>query len=453
MQPRPASTLALLRETSAGMQVLMLQRTHRAVFMPGHYVFPGGAVDGDDQLLAGRVTVTGHDAASANALLGVEEGGLGYLVAALRESFEESGLLLARQPDGAWLRTKHPALAARHAVAAGRVGLSAVCEEHGLTLDLDRIAYLDHWVTPPGPPRRFDTRFFAAEAPPGQVPHHDGAETIDHCWLTPHQALADRRAGRREFATPTIAVLRKLAEFSTVDAVLEYAREQRPGAFPIRPWPALERGETVYIEPGRWVRLGETLWRLTAEPVGEGPGFNSYLLGHGDEVVVVDPGSERPDHLQRLVAACGGRRTTILATRPAEQRAAVQALRAATRGAVVGLEHAADHRPRPGRPFQCAGLELTLLPLPGLAKDHQGVLFGGEGVLFSGTAVLERSLARAYLPAADKGVYVDALTALLEADLQWIAPGRGFLMGHPHKVIDHLMTQCLSHMNPPAVSL
>lgn len=230
MQVRPASTLALLRDSNAGPQVLMLQRTYQAVFMPGFYVFPGGAVDGDDQLLAGRVPVTGHDVASANALLGLEEGGLGYLVAALRESFEESGLLLARGSDGAWLGADHPALAARHAVAAGRVGLSAVCAEHGLALDLERIAYLDHWITPPGPPRRFDTRFFAAEAPSGQVADHDGAETIDHCWLTPRQALEDRRAGRRQFATPTIAVLRKLAEFSSVDALLGYAREQRTGA-------------------------------------------------------------------------------------------------------------------------------------------------------------------------------------------------------------------------------
>lgn len=475
MQPRPASTLALLRDTDAGMQVLMLQRTHKAVFMPGFYVFPGGAVDADDQRLAGRRAVHGHDAASANALLGVEEGGLGYLVAALRESFEEAGLLLARDGGGAWLGADHPALAARHAVAAGEVALSSVCGEHGLTLALDRVAYLDHWVTPPGPPRRFDTRFFAAEAPPGQVPDHDGQETIDHCWLTPAEALRDRRDGRREFATPTIAVLRKLAEFQSVDAVLAYAREQRPGTFPTRPWPALKRGETVYVEPGRpaydelvrldpegrgqaraalepgeWVRLGEHLWRLTAESEGDGPGFNSYLLRRDDQVLLVDPGPGQGAHLERLVAACAGRRATVLTTRPGDQRAALAALRAATGATLVGLQADADQRPAPGRPFRFAGFELTVLPLPGQAPDHQALLWGDEGMLFAGTAVLERSLARGYLPAADNDAYVDALGELLEAPLNWIAPARGFLMGHPHKVIDHLMTQCLSRVGRPA---
>ena len=475
MQPRPASTLALLRDTDAGTQVLMLQRTHKAVFMPGFYVFPGGAVDADDQRLAGRQTVHGHDAASANALLGVEEGGLGYLVAALRESFEEAGLLLARDGGGAWLGADHPALAARHAVAAGEVALSSVCGEHGLTLALDRVAYLDHWVTPPGPPRRFDTRFFAAEAPPGQVPDHDGQETIDHCWLTPAEALRDRREGRREFATPTIAVLRKLAEFQSVDAVLAYAREQRPGTFPTRPWPALKRGETVYVEPGRpaydelvrldpegrgqaraalepgeWVRLGEHLWRLTAESEGDGPGFNSYLLRRDDQVLLVDQGPGQGAHLERLVAACAGRRATVLTTRPGDQRAALAALRAATGATLVGLQADADQRPAPGRPFRFAGFELTVLPMPGQAPDHQALLWGDEGMLFAGTAVLERSLARGYLPAADNDAYVDALGELLEAPLNWIAPARGFLMGHPHKVIDHLMTQCLSRVGRPA---
>ncbi|QJX01876.1 hypothetical protein HML84_05550 [Alcanivorax sp. IO_7] len=135
-------------------------------------------------------------------MLGVAEGGLGYLVAAVRECFEEAGLLLARDGRGAWVDAAHPVLATRHAVARGEASLTVLCREHGLDLCLDRVAYLDHWVTPPGPPRRFDTRFFVAEAPPGQVPLHDGQETIDHCWLTPRQALADRRTGRRRFATP-----------------------------------------------------------------------------------------------------------------------------------------------------------------------------------------------------------------------------------------------------------
>ena len=216
MQPRPASTLALLRDSDQGPQVLLLQRTHQAVFMPGYYVFPGGAVDHDDM----NVAATGPVALAANAMLGVQEGGLGYLVAAVRECFEEAGLLLARDGRGDWVAADHPVLAARHVVARGEASLTLLCREHGLDLCLDRIAYLDHWVTPPGPPRRFDTRFFVAEAPPGQVPLHDGQETIDHCWLTPRQALADRRSARRRFATPTTAVLQRLADYRSVQDAL-----------------------------------------------------------------------------------------------------------------------------------------------------------------------------------------------------------------------------------------
>ncbi|ASK33717.1 NUDIX hydrolase [Alloalcanivorax mobilis] len=221
MQPRPASTLALLRDSAQGPEVLMLQRTHRAVFMPGHYVFPGGAVDEADQGAALADLIDGHDDISASALLGLERGGLGYLVAAVRECFEEAGVLLARDRAGNDLPADHPILAAdREAVARGRLSLDSLFREHDLLLPLDRIAYLDHWVTPPGPPRRFDTRFFAAAAPPGQAPLHDGQETIDHCWIRPLVALEDHRAKRRQFATPTLAVLRRLAGFASVEHVL-----------------------------------------------------------------------------------------------------------------------------------------------------------------------------------------------------------------------------------------
>jgi len=152
MQPRPASTLALLRDTEQGLEVLMLQRTLKAVFMPGFYVFPGGAVDDGDRDLARSGHLYGHDDDSASALLGLPEGGgLGYLVAAVRECFEESGMLLARDSAGQWLDGRHPVMDGRWAVGSGEADLGDLCRSHGLALSLDGIAYLDHWVTPPGP--------------------------------------------------------------------------------------------------------------------------------------------------------------------------------------------------------------------------------------------------------------------------------------------------------------
>lgn len=220
MKPRPASTLALLRDGAGGLEVLMLQRTHQAVFMPGHYVFPGGAVDGNDNDRHLLASVMGHDHSSADQLLGVSEGGLGYLLAAVRECFEESGILLAQDRQHHWLTEDHPAMACREVVATGELSMLDLCRQYDLQLMLDGIAYLDHWITPPGRPRRFDTRFFAATAPLQQSPCHDGQETIDHIWITPQQALDDFQSGRREFAIPTRSVLERLMTFDTVEAVL-----------------------------------------------------------------------------------------------------------------------------------------------------------------------------------------------------------------------------------------
>ena len=472
MQPRPASTLALLRDTEQGLEVLMLQRTLKAVFMPGFYVFPGGAVDDGDRDLARSAHLYGHNDDSASALLGLPDGGgLGYLVAAVRECFEEAGMLLARDSAGQWLDGSHPVMDGRWAVGSGEADLGDLCRSHDLVVSLDRIAYLDHWVTPPGPPRRFDTRFFAAVAPPAQVPAHDGEETIDHIWITPQAALEDRRQGRREFATPTVSVLRKLSEFASVEDVLTYARDRRPQAFPTQPWPARKGDEVVYVEPGRpaydevckldpeakghaqarleaglWVALSNSVSRLTLNAGVDdgGPGFNSYLVRAGEQALVVDPVLEDGDDLHALLDACDGVLSTIVLTRPREQQAAARALQAATGARILGVAGPADVRLADGESHALGGLTLKLLHTPGQAEDRQCLLIQEEGMLFSGTAVLERSLAKHYLPAADVDAYVAGLARLLEEDLHWIAPGRGFLMGQPQKVLDHLMTQCLS---------
>lgn len=225
---RPASTLALLRDGEQGLEVLLLRRTLKAVFMPGRYVFPGGAVDAGDDHPELRAAVRGTGADDVNRMLRVEDGGLGYLLAGVRECFEEAGVLLARDQQGDWVEDGHPALAQRRAVAGGELDMATLCREHDLYLPLDGLVYLDHWITPPGRPRRFDTRFFAAAAPPRQTPAHDGEETIDNVWLRPAQALEDHHAGRREFAIPTCAVLERLMSFSSVPEVLEKVPAEPP---------------------------------------------------------------------------------------------------------------------------------------------------------------------------------------------------------------------------------
>lgn len=181
----------------------MLQRTHAAVFSPGAHVFPGGALDDADR---------GHDDP--------------FRVAAIRESFEEAGLLLARHGNGEPLRLDDADLAERFALhrkamIAGDRAFSDVCTEEQLTLACDELVPFGHWITPVGPPRRFDTRFFAARAPEHQEGMHDEVETIAGLWSRPSDVLADHRRGDIELILPTVRSLETLAAFDDVDDALE----------------------------------------------------------------------------------------------------------------------------------------------------------------------------------------------------------------------------------------
>lgn len=172
MDIRPAATLVLVRDTSDGLEVLLLQRTWDAVFMPGYFVFPGGRVEEDET--HGQEHVIGAGDAEISQIMSVDEGGADYMLAAVRECFEESGVLVAVDKQGNPISGDHPVHADRKSVFDGELSLANLCEKYGLAIPLDRLAYLGHWITPPGPPRRFDTRFFVTPAPEGQLAGHDG---------------------------------------------------------------------------------------------------------------------------------------------------------------------------------------------------------------------------------------------------------------------------------------
>lgn len=191
MNIRPAATLVLTRDTDNGIEVLLLQRTWDAVFLPGYYVFPGGALNAQEP--EGRAHVVGMEDADISQTMSLDEGGADYMLAAVRECFEEAGILLAQDASGQLVGPDHPVHHERLALFQEKISLAQLCAKHGLTVPLDRLAYLSHWVTPPGPPRRFDTRFFVAIAPDGQPASHDGIETIDHTWIAPAQALEEHR--------------------------------------------------------------------------------------------------------------------------------------------------------------------------------------------------------------------------------------------------------------------
>lgn len=219
----------LVRDGAEGLEVFMLQRTFSAAFARGQYVFPGGKVDDGDGAGELEPVCDGLDDATASARLGLRSGGLAWLVAAIRECFEEAGVLLARPVDGhdvvrfADEVTIERFNRARHAVHDGERSLVDLCRSERLVLLTDRIHLVDHWITPVGERRRFDTRFFVAAAPAEQEPLHDDKETIASRWVRPADAIDLWRSGELQMFPPTIASLQFLSPHPHVEAAVAAA--------------------------------------------------------------------------------------------------------------------------------------------------------------------------------------------------------------------------------------
>jgi len=219
--PRPAATVVLLRDTDEGMEALLLRRHGRSGFAADAWVFPGGVVDKADRAADLAQHMDGPTPAGWAARLGIEDEweALGYAAAAIREAFEEAGILLSR-PDPASTLQPHAAEAlevARRALLNEVVSLRDVAIGNGLRLAGDELIYIAHWITPEPEPRRYDTRFFAARAPEGaECVVHD-AEMTDHAWLRPARAVERFRAGELRLLPPTVHTLARLAVFGAWD--------------------------------------------------------------------------------------------------------------------------------------------------------------------------------------------------------------------------------------------
>jgi 8-oxo-dGTP pyrophosphatase MutT (NUDIX family) len=230
---RDAATVMLVRDGGhddggAGLAVFIVRRTLNAAFAGGMYVFPGGKLDAADATAEVARLCDGLTDGEASERLELPSGGLAFWVAAIRECFEEAGVLLARRTDGDDVSfdddaTRRRFEAARRDLHGGRLGLVDLCEREGLRLATDAIRYVSHWVTPVGERRRFDTRFFLARAPQSQEPLHDDAETIDSLWVRPADALAQFEAGELGMYPPTVRNLEFLAGHATADAALAAA--------------------------------------------------------------------------------------------------------------------------------------------------------------------------------------------------------------------------------------
>jgi 8-oxo-dGTP pyrophosphatase MutT (NUDIX family) len=217
--PLPAATVTLVRDAPHGLEVLMLQRSMALKFMPGAHVFPGGALDPGDDAPELRALCVGRDDSSASSALGLTRGGLAYWIAAIREAFEEAGILLAYDASGRYVTLDGAAAdrfrAHREALERNHGAFAALARAEGLRLATDKLLYFGHWITPVSVPRRYDTRFFLAVAPAGQEAQHDNHETTAHMWMRPQEALDLCAKEMLNMRFPTIKTLERFTACST----------------------------------------------------------------------------------------------------------------------------------------------------------------------------------------------------------------------------------------------
>lgn len=331
---RDAASILVLRDGARGLEVLLMRRPERDNdFRSGACVFPGGVLDRSDA--DAHRWCFGLDDVAASARLGLAQGGLDFFVAALRECFEEVGLLFACQADGRAIDMARHGQALRdwrHRLHRGEATVAQLCAAFDWRLDLREMAYFSHWLTPVTRPKRFDTRFFVRLAPPHQEAQPDMGEALELMWLTPDQALDPQRG--LKLLNVTQRSLRDMRGFATAQAAFAHALALR-GVVRILPRPALGRGgprfviegDPAYAEvarldpdghgqvrcelaPGDVVQLSARLWRVS------GARHNAYLVSDtaGSEWAAIDADAADSVQLMSLRDAAKGPVHWYLAT-------------------------------------------------------------------------------------------------------------------------------------------
>jgi recombination protein RecT len=476
---RPAATVLLLRDapdaSGSGIEVLMTRRATTASFAPGAYVFPGGGVDAAD--------AASHALASRRPTQ--SDLHLTQAIAAIRESFEELGVLLARRANGTHATADDIAALDRGAPFA------AQCRARGLTLAADEVFVLARWITDRDMPRRFDVPFLVARMPTGQTPVADETEQFEPVWVRPFDALERHKAGQFFIIYPTIRTLEHLRGFASVAAVLHAcAATEEPlwTSCPRAGWLAGHEARYMEHEPpfgelalvcpdGQmlhsldWqteqpVALLKNVMRLTAPNPGAmtGPGTNSYLVGEPQTgYIAIDPGPADPEHLEKLWRAAGADIRMIVCTHshPDHSPGAkpLQAL-CPRKPPILGLPSAPTARVAsqftPDRALQDQellrltgqGLEgdlthtLQVIHTPGHAANHLCLVLLEDGLLFSGDHVLNGSTTVVDPPDGDMTAYLDSLdrlsAACAEHQIEFILPAHGYVLGEASAAIARL---------------
>ncbi|MBD9393610.1 MBL fold metallo-hydrolase [Acidovorax sp. ACV01] len=487
---RPAATVLLLRDTphEGGFEVLMTRRSDKASFAPGAYVFPGGGIDALD--------AQSHACADRRPTQSDQH--LTQAIAAIRESFEELGVLLARHADGprkGWMADAQDIAGIdRHQPFA------AQCQARGLRLAADSVFLLAHWTTDRDLPRRFEVPFLVARMPEGQEPVADEAEQFEPVWVRPADALARHEAGQFFMIFPTIRTLQRLASFATTQAVFDALADELPL------WTSCPRAGTLAGKEARYmesdtpygelalvcpdgqivhlldwqterpVPLLRNVQRLTAPNPGvmTGPGTNSYLVGDpATGFIAIDPGPADTEHLDKLWRAAGGDIHMIVCTHSHPdhspgaaplQALCVQAGKA--RPPILGLPSAPTARAAsafaPDQSLQNNELlaldgqtpegkkthTLRVIHTPGHAANHLCLLLVEDALLFSGDHILNGSTTVVDPPDGNMADYLDSLDRLdavcAEHGVEFILPAHGYVLGDARGAIAKLKAHRLA---------
>jgi recombination protein RecT len=492
---RPAATVLLLRDGAQGVEVLMTRRSSTASFAPSAYVFPGGGVDDIDRKQA--LAQSSHDGKATTLIArraGQTHACCTNALAAVRESFEELGILLAHRSDGSWCTQAD--IQALDRTAAFYPQMQA----KQYKLAADKVFIWAHWVTDRDMDRRFDVPFLVARMPEGQHPVADETEQFAPEWVRPADALARHAAGTFLMIYPTLRTLEHLQKFADVDAVLSACAGDKPQ------WVSCPRAGLLQGEVARFmeheapfgelamvcpdgqivhaldwqhtkpVQLLKHVMRLTAPNPGmmTGPGTNTYIVGTPETgYVVIDPGPDNSAHIHRIIEATQGDINAIVCTHshadhsPAAQP--LQALVVETTNTVPGDlmgEYARLICPILGIPSQATArdnaffdpdivlhdpvmltqyfraptdkdgisIHLQAIATPGHAANHVCLVLQEDGLLFSGDHILNGSTTVIDPPDGDMTAYLaslDNLAGLCDTyNIDFILPAHGYVLTH-----------------------
>ncbi|BEU95113.1 MBL fold metallo-hydrolase [Acidovorax sp. DW039] len=489
VRPLAAATVLLLRDAPDGaLEVLMTRRSGKASFAPGAYVFPGGGIEAAD--------AQAHPVADRRPTQSDEH--LTEAIAAIRESFEELGVLLARHADGP--RAGQIADASDIAALDRHAPFATQCAAQGLRLAADSVYQLAYWTTDRDLPKRFAVPFLVARMPDGQEPVADEAEQFEPVWVRPADALARHEAGQFFMIFPTIRTLQRLTRFGNTAAVLAALAHEQP-LWTSCPRAGLLGGkEARYMEgdapfgelalvcphgqmvhPLDWqserpVPLLKNVQRLTAPNSGvmTGPGTNSYLVGEpGTGYIAIDPGPADLDHLEKLWRAAGGDIRMIVCTHSHPDHspgaAPLQALCERSghgKPPILGLPSAPTARVAsqftPDRMLQNNELlaltgralegeithTLQVVYTPGHAANHVCFILLEDGLLFSGDHILNGSTTVIDPPDGNMADYLDSLNRLdtlcAEHGIEFILPAHGYVLDNARGAIAHLKAHRLA---------